>query len=241
MQVKKSIFISKRLLRIPFIVSLLIFAFVTSIAVGGVGNFLNARLPSKLNIIGNFIYLDPELISAILSDELKTPFLDTRLDHVVKIVTSHPWVFKASARRIWPDTLEVNIVEREPLAKFNSYKLLGSDGVLFDLGNHQFSGLPELYGPPKAVHAVWQHYQVFQRRFEGVNRLIKSTTLGDDLGWLIVLENGLEIRLGRTNLLTRLSRVEEVLNGSAKIEISKIKKIDARYVNGVAIEWAKKS
>ena len=243
MQIMYILSISKSFIRWPLILFVSAFGLITSIAVGGVGHLLKDIPTSQVKVVGDFTYLDHQLFANQLSTKLRTPFLDTQLEDVIEIVVAHPWVLRASARRIWPNTLEIKIVERKPLAIFNENSLLASDGIVFDPGHSEHSdyiGLPLLYGPPETALAVWQHYQVFQRRFERVNRTIESTTLGDDLGWLIVLEEGPEVRLGRTNLLTRLRRVEEILGKPSEIEIAMAKKIDARYLNGVAVEWKRK-
>ena len=57
------------------------------------------------------------------------------------------------------------------------------------------------------------------------------------VGWTLTFANGLSVTMGKKNLLQRLRRFvhvyEEILQGNENHVVD----ADARYPNGVAIEW----
>ena len=57
---------------------------------------------------------------------------------------------------------------------------------------------------------MYSHYGVFSERLSGLVDVV-SVTHGTDLGWVVELSGGTEIRLGRSDLLSRLARARDVI------------------------------
>jgi cell division protein FtsQ len=51
------------------------------------------------------------------------------------------------------------------------------------------------------------------------------------------LHNGINLQLGRVDILGRLARARDVLNHLDGEKLAKVQEIDARYNNGVALAW----
>jgi cell division protein FtsQ len=64
-----------------------------------------------------------------------------------------------------------------------------------------------------------------------------SVSRGHDMGWQITLENGINVQLGRNDILGRLSRARDVLDRLDGEKLAKLQEIDARYDNGIALAW----
>ena len=83
---------------------------------------------------------------------------------------------------------------------------------------------------------VYSHYGVFSDRLSDFSE-VASVSRGHDMGWQIALDNGINLRLGRVDILGRLARARDVLKRLDDEKLAKLKEIDARYDNGVALAW----
>jgi cell division protein FtsQ len=194
-----------------------------SIAASGLSHLLQDVQIRQVQLQGDLRYLDAESLTRDLSIRFNGNYLETTLGQVISVVESHPWIAAASARRVWPDTLLIEITEQRPVAIYNDTQYLGLSGDLFE--------------PPKPVnHSLPSHYGVFSDRLSDFSKVI-SVSRGHDMGWQITLENGINVQLGRDDILGRLSRARDVLNRLDGEKLAKLQEIDARYDNGVALAW----
>lgn len=185
---------------------------------------------------GDLKYLDKNQLEAELSVRFSGQFLDSTLAQVISRVESHPWIAGASVRRVWPDTLLVEIIEQRPVAIYNDTQYLGQTGDLFEPSNLIIEGLPRLYGSSAEVVDVYGHFVVFADYVTDIGEVM-SVARGIDQGWLITLDTGVTLQLGREDIFGRLSRTRDVMRRLDQMQLDRLKEIDARYENGVAIQW----
>ena len=141
-----------------------------------------------------------------------------------------------SEARLWPDTLLIQITEQRPVAIYNDTQYLGLSGDLFEPPTPVNEPLPRLYGALSETMQVYSHYEVFSDRLSDFSD-VTSVSRGHDLGWQIALHNGINLQLGRVDILGRLARARDVLNHLDSDKLAKLQEIDARYDNGVALAW----
>lgn len=207
-----------------------------SIAASGLSHLLQDVQIRQVQLQGDLRYLDADSLTRDLSIRFSGNYLDTTLGQVISEVESHPWIASASARRVWPDTLLIEITEQRPVAIYNDTQYLGLSGDLFEPPKPVNEPLPRLYGALSETMQVYSHYGVFSDRLSDFSTII-SVSRGHDMGWQITLENGINVQLGRDDILGRLSRARDVLNRLEDEKLAKLQKIDARYDNGVALAW----
>jgi cell division protein FtsQ len=58
--------------------------------------------------------------------------------------------------------------------------------------------------------------------------------------WDILLENGISVALGAQPLEDKVHRLGAIFSQGSGIDLATVKRIDARYPNGVAVEWKEK-
>ena len=207
-----------------------------SIAASGLSHLLKDIQIRQVKLLGDLRYLDAETLTKDLSVRFDGNYLDTTLTEVVSEVESHPWISNASARRVWPDTLLIEIIEQRPVAVFNDTQYLGSSGDLFEPPELVEKPMPRLYGALSETSQVYSHYRVFSDRLVDLAK-VTSVSRGHDLGWEIVLDQGFTLQLGRVDILGRLARARDILKQLDKDRLLQIRKVDARYDNGIALAW----
>jgi cell division protein FtsQ len=207
-----------------------------SIAASGLSHLLQDVHIRQVQLQGDLRYLDAESLTRDLSIRFNGNYLETTLGQVISEVESHPWIAAASARRVWPDTLLIEITEQRPVAIYNDIQYLGLSGDLFEPPKPVNEPLPRLYGALSETMQVYSHYGVFSDRLSDFSKVI-SVSRGHDMGWQITLENGINVQLGRDDILGRLSRARDVLDRLDGEKLAKLQEIDARYDNGVALAW----
>ncbi len=88
---------------------------------------------------------NPAHLEAVLREEIKGTFFTLRLPDARSSLQRVPWVRSVALRRQWPDRLEVEVSEHEPLARWNDASLIDTEGEVFSA---DFDGdLPQFTGP----------------------------------------------------------------------------------------------
>ncbi len=207
-----------------------------SLAASGLNRLFADIEIQKVILEGDLKYLNKIELERELSVRFTGQFLDSALAQVISKVESYPWVADASVRRIWPDTLVVEVKEQRPVAIYNDTQYLGQSGDLFEPFDPADEPLPKLYGRLSEVSDVYGHFVVFTDYISDVGDVI-SVARGTDQGWVVVLDTGIRLQLGRSDILGRLSRARDVMFRLDPIQLDRVTEIDARYENGVAISW----
>lgn len=202
------------------------------------GWFAAERWPVRyVRVEAEFAHLSAEQIRATAVVHLTDGFFAVKLDEVQRAVAALPWVEKAEARKHWPDTIELRVVEQQPLARWRSDRLINRSGALFAVpGTEGLQGLPLLAGPDNQLAAVIEFYSHSQHDFIGSGLNVTGVELSDRGSWKLALSNGAEIVLGREQAAPRLRRFLAVLPRLLAAR-GNFERADLRYSNGFAITW----
>lgn len=166
------------------------------------------------------------------------------VDKLHQDIEDLPWVYQASIRKSWPDTLRVYVVEQEPVAHWNQDMLLNKYGGVFDaslqVSSDEGLGFPQLFGPGGSELTVLQGLRAMQSLLE-ISRLeISELSLSERYAWELKLSNGIQLRLGRTEFMDRLQRFIDVYPLLLKNE-KIVEYVDLRYDTGLAVGWKEAS
>ncbi|RAP59516.1 cell division protein FtsQ/DivIB [Oleiagrimonas sp. MCCC 1A03011] len=204
------------------------------------GWFASDRWPIRtLQVQASYQHVSADKIRATVEPYLGKGFFATRLDHVQKAVQALPWVASAEARKVWPDTLELRVHERQPVAHWNGDRLIGRDGGIFTApGAASISGLPQLSGPDAREPEVVAFYQKVRDEFSPVGLRVDGVTLSGRASWRLQLGNGAELVIGSDDVEQRLKRFLDVYPRLAQDGDGKpFTRVDLRYANGFAVRW----
>ncbi|HSW94439.1 MAG TPA: cell division protein FtsQ/DivIB [Gammaproteobacteria bacterium] len=149
-----------------------------------------------------------------------------------------PWISDVSVRRVWPDGVLITVTEKHPVARWNDDRLLGSAGEVFNPASGSFSAdLPHLIGPEGQQMAVLQFYSKMSTLFSPLHLKIRRIELSPYLSWEIELTNGMKMRLGYKDVLTRVSHFVKVYPKIVGERAGDVDYVDLRYPNGLAVRW----
>lgn len=173
--------------------------------------------------------VESAVYAAIRPVDGKYPILGFSLNTMIDHLTSYGWVKEARVMRKLPDTIMVDIEEREPKALWQ-YKgqlsLIDVDGrVLTREGLRKFTHLPVLVGEDAGIQST-SLFRFLSVEPDLESRVASAVRVGGRR-WNIQLDNGLEIMLPEANPENAWAKLAE-LEKSESILDRDIKMIDMR-------------
>jgi cell division protein FtsQ len=108
-----------------------------------------------------------------------------------------PWVKRASLKKLFPDTLEISVVERQPYALWQhggTISLVDNAGkVITDSFSDRYASLPRVIGAGADKKVA--EYTAMLDRFPTIARRTRGGILFSEDRWTLVLDNGIELML----------------------------------------------
>lgn len=108
-----------------------------------------------------------------------------------------PWVKEATIRKLYPDTLQVDVVERKPFAVWQhdgKVSLIDREGrIITDAIGDRYAALPMVVGPGAETRVV--EFASMIRGFPTLKPRIRAGVLVQGRRWNIALKNGVEVFL----------------------------------------------
>lgn len=192
----------------------------------------------RVKLEGSFQRVAAVEVEQVVGGALRGGFVSLDLDELRRAIEALAWVDRARVQRRWPDTVEVEVIEQIPAARWGDDGLLNTRGELFVSGaRHPPPELPRLDGPPGSEAAVAQRYLAVQGRLLDQGLRLTALRLDPRGAWEMDLSNGVTVRLGRSQVDQRMDRflrvAAEVIAGRA----ADITDVDMRYSNGFSIGW----
>ena len=197
-----------------------------------------AALPSfaieRVVVTGAITHSDPAYIAAVIQQALRGTFFTIDLAQARDALGKVPWLRTVAVRRQWPATLEINVVEHSPLARWNDVALVNSEGEVFDAEYGE--ELPDFYGPDGFAAEMTQRYREFTASLKASDADIDTLTRSARGAWDVRLDDGITIALGREHIGERWMRWVEVSEryGDRIAQGGQLAAIDLRYANGFA-------
>ena len=162
---------------------------------------------ASVEIQGEFRYLEKQQIQQALSGRLEAGFFNVDVDVVRDILLDIPWVNAATVRRVWPDTLQIGVIEQLPVARWTAGGLVNSQGQLFfPMPETYPPDLPEMQGPVDSQVAVAMRYREMEKELEPLALRINRIVLDERRSWKVELDSGITLLLGRVNDNARQTR-----------------------------------
>lgn len=203
------------------------------------GWFASSSWPiRKLTVQAEYKHVTAKAIRAAVLPYVHKGFFATDLGQVRHAVDALPWVASASARKKWPDTLVIQVRERQPFAHWGKGELIDHHGKLFRVpGAGRVRGLPRLSGPKGHLGEVVNFYAHVRRSLAAVGLHVTGAHLDSRGGWSLDLTGGAQLVIGRNDPDQRLARFIRAYPELAGTHPQHFVYADLRYTNGFAVRW----
>ena len=112
----------------------LFLATAAGVAWVGMGIVASDRWPIRwLEVNGEFQRVSAEQLRASLSPHMDSNFFTVNLKAIDGTASDIPWVSSVTVQKEWPDTVTVTVDEFEPVAHWNSGRLVADNGTAFEV------------------------------------------------------------------------------------------------------------
>lgn len=202
-------------------------------------------------------YVSATSVRATIAGRIVGNFFTVGLDDTRALLETVPWVRHTRIRRVWPNTLRVQIEEQQPLALWNENQMINTWGEAFSANQGELfddANLPIFNGPDNSERLVVQRYAELARWFAPLNLHVKQISLSPRYAWDVELSDGVRLSLGRdpaadvadlhgrSGALPFAARIERFVQAwpalARRLGDRSITNADLRYSNGFAITLA---
>ncbi len=175
-------------------------------------------------------------VSQMAASYMGTGFFGFDVNGLKSEVERHPWVRQAAVKRVWPDSVALQIQERVAIARWGEGQLLSQQGEKFSPTRFGDAGrLPKLNGPDGSQARVMQQFQFLNELFSPADLRLSELTLSERGSWELVVDDRIAISAGREKLIERVNRFISFYQQETGFDRIAIREVDLRYDNGLAI------
>ncbi len=165
-------------------------------------------------------------------------FFTVDADAIRRAAESLPWVESVTVRRVWPDTLKLRVVEQRAAARWGEKGVLSRSGQLFMPDQASIpQRLPQLNGPDELRRRVMEMYIAMSNALAPIGRRVEQLQIDNRRAWVLKLDTGVELKLGRDQAIERLQRFVRVYPTVFAAREEELTAVDLRYSNGFAVRW----
>ncbi|NVJ65597.1 MAG: FtsQ-type POTRA domain-containing protein [Gammaproteobacteria bacterium] len=148
-----------------------------------------------------------------------------------------PWVKKIQLRKVWPETLNIQITEHQPLAYWGEQGVVSVEGKVF-----YPQALPEknwvtLNGPEAIADELTQLLQMYQLQLASKQLQVQSMALTERGAVNLKLADGVDVKLGNYQVEERLGRFIAQIDNLKAYKNDPLEYVDLRYQNGLVAAW----
>ncbi|MEJ2114785.1 MAG: cell division protein FtsQ/DivIB [Gammaproteobacteria bacterium] len=160
------------------------------------------------------------------------------MDQLERELEKLTWVRHASVQRYWPNTLHIKVMQHSPIARWGDSGLMNSYGDLFfpnDIGAYQ--ALPMLYGEEVRAKELARTFENSMQQLKPLGLKLRGLFEDGRQSKHLVLSDGLIVSIGDGDVADKIQRFITAYKQYLAENFKKVKKVDLRYTNGLAVEW----
>jgi cell division protein FtsQ len=199
-----------------------------------------------INVHGDLAHNNAVTLRVNVAPRLSGNFFTLDLPAARAAFEAVPWVRKAVIRREFPNRLDVQLQEHQPVAYWGAEgesRMLNSFGEVFEanVGDVETEDLPRLSGPQDQASQLLAMYRMLLPLFEVLEMVPEKLELTDRGSWRVHLDTGTVMELGRgspAEIAERTRRfVHTATQATSKYNRTPdaIESVDLRHVNGYAL------
>jgi cell division protein FtsQ len=195
-------------------------------------------LPIRVvTVDGELKRLSPQRLQETVIDHLHGGIVTQDLATLKQAVEALAWVRSASLRRLWPDHLELTVVEHEPLARWGGDGLVSAEGAVFRPPSRELPSrpLPLLEAADAHAEELVGRLLDWRPRFAALGLGVEAVSMDARGAWTLTTDAGFDLALGKLQVEERVSRFLSAWPSLALV--GRPETVDMRYSNGLALTW----
>jgi cell division protein FtsQ len=193
---------------------------------------------NSVRIDGRFQHLAAADLQETVATLAAAGFFVVDVSEIQARLKGKAWVDQVSVRRVWPDELDIDVVEQQPVASWGETSYLNTRAEVFTPEHAvTLAGLPRLAGPAGYEQRVLQMHARMQALLQPLQLTVGALSLDARRAWRVQLTNGLTLEVGRNHPLQRVTRFVKVYPAIANAADGRLTAVDLRYSNGFAAHW----
>lgn len=190
----------------------------------------------KVSIEGKLTHADSKQLQTIAQKYMSGNIFRADVNGAQEAFQKMPWIDSALVRRRLPDTVEIQLTERIPVARWKHSGLVDTKGNIFQA--EVDSPLPLFEGQPGTGKDMVKHYDEFVGILGARDLKVKELIYTPRSAWAVVLDNGITVRLGRENEIKRLQLFAEIWPSLLKKHSNRLAYVDMRYKDGFSVRYS---
>lgn len=216
-----------------------LFVVLIGVLWGGEKVFHKLDVPiGVIAIKGKFSHVDQGEVQRLVEPLVKGGILSLDLAKIRSELELQPWIEAVAVSRQWPGGLVISVVEETPIARWGTQGFLNSRGEMLTIkDNSKLAHLPLLQGQGHTERSLMKSYREIAQLLQPANLKITGLKRDQRGAWWLSLSNGLELVIGRGQVVEKMRRFLVVWMSGLKDKAGQIARVDVRYDNGIAVQW----
>ncbi len=196
----------------------------------------------QLKLTGNFNHIKPKQIEGIVNKHSLGNFFSIKLSDIKDRIEELAWVQNADVRREWPNTLLIDIEEQQPIMRWQDDLWVNGRGQIIDLpGQLDMQDQITLSGNKQHSHLMLEQTTIWQQMLVSSGLMLSELALSESRAYVVTLRyesttDEFNLLLGRDQVKQRFERFLMLYEHHYKHSGQRLKRVDARYPDGLAIE-----
>ena len=196
----------------------------------------------KVSVSNELRHIDRGELERVVAEAIDGNFFTVDMKAIRDRVRQLAWVDQLTVRRVWPQTLTMQVTEQVPAARWGSRALVNTRGEVFypEKGYSETPGvrLIGLFGPDQRAADIVAMYRSAVERLQPTGLVITRFGLNERREWAVEFSNSdLYLALGRENAVERLERFANAYPLLAADPARRPAAVDLRYAQGFAVSW----
>ena len=181
-------------------------------------------------------HADKKRLFETMRPYLTGSFFNVNLHEAQRAASKLDWVRSVKIDRIPPSQIKVTIDEYEPAARWirngEQAGLVSTQGEVFQAAYAE--ELPEFDGDVNEQKVMFEQYENFNNQLKPLRLRIIRLQYSPRGAWSMMLNNGIEVRLGKDETSTRMARFVQAFPRYLQARAQYIDYVDMRYQDAFA-------
>lgn len=192
----------------------------------------------QVRVAGSFRHVNAPQVRDIVAPYAAQGFFATDVAAIRSALRALPWVEQVAVRRVWPDYLQITVTEQKAVARWGRDGLVNARGEVFTpLSGALQEDLPQLEGPPGSAPQMLTRCRDMEGTLAPLGLKVVGLSLDRRRSWRALLDNGVQLALGKEQPVQRVARFVRYYPGVAAGRKLDAEVFDLRYANGFVVRW----